>query len=178
MDLGWHDEADQRAWWAFLDLWRALGTGMERQLASVGVSAADYQLLAPLAASDAGLRPRDLCTATGWDRSRVAHQIRRMEARGLVERDAVSDDARGVIIRLTETGLENLERAAPSHVEWVKAHFIAVATRDELNALTELSQRVIHGLNAAPDSDAPRDTPEKVKPARAATPQDRPKKRA
>ena len=75
MDLGWLDEADQRAWWAFLDLWRALGTGMERQLAGVGVSAADYQLLAPLAGADAGMRPRDLCAATGWDRSRVAHQI-------------------------------------------------------------------------------------------------------
>jgi len=91
MDLGWLDEADQRAWWAFLDLWRALGTGMERQLAGVGVSAADYQLLAPLAGADAGMRPRDLCAATGWDRSRVAHQIRRMEQRGLVERDTVAD---------------------------------------------------------------------------------------
>ena len=155
MDLGWLDEADQRAWWAFLDLWRALGTGMERQLAGVGVSAADYQLLAPLAGADAGMRPRDLCAATGWDRSRVAHQIRRMEQRGLVERDTVAEDARGVIVRLTENGRETLQRAAPGHVESVKAHFINVATREELNTLTELSQRVVARLNAMPERAAP-----------------------
>jgi DNA-binding MarR family transcriptional regulator len=158
MDLGWREEADQRAWWAFLDLWRALGTGMERQLASVGVSAADYQLLAPLADADAGMRPRDLCVATGWDRSRVAHQIRRMEERGLVERDAVAEDARGVIVRLTENGRDTLLRAAPGHVEWVKAHFINVATREELNTLTELSQRIVQRLNAMPESAALTDT--------------------
>jgi DNA-binding MarR family transcriptional regulator len=158
MDLGWLNEADQRAWWAFLDLWRALGTGMERQLASVGVSAADYQLLAPLADADAGMRPRDLCAATGWDRSRVAHQIRRMEERGLVERAAVAEDARGVIVRLTENGRNTLQRAAPGHVEWVKANFINVATREELNTLTELSQRVVERLNAMPESAGPTGT--------------------
>jgi DNA-binding MarR family transcriptional regulator len=147
MELGWQREADQRAWWAFLDLWRALGSGMERQLASVGVSAADYQLLAPLAESASGMRPRDLCAASGWDRSRVAHQLRRMEERGLVERDRVSEDARGVIVRLTERGRDMLEHAAPGHVEWVKVNFINVATRDELNALTDLSLRVVEKVN-------------------------------
>jgi DNA-binding MarR family transcriptional regulator len=155
MDLGWLDKADQRAWWAFLDLWRALGTGMERQLASVGVSAADYQLLAPLAEAAAGMRPRDLCVVTGWDRSRVAHQIRRMESRGLVERATVADDARGVTVRITDKGRDTLEVAAPGHVEWVKANFINVATRQELDALTQLSQRVVERLNATPERHTP-----------------------
>jgi DNA-binding MarR family transcriptional regulator len=161
MDLGWLDEADQRAWLALLDLWRALGTGMERQLARVGVSAADYQLLAPLAEVTAGMRPRDLCAVTGWDRSRVAHQIRRMEGRGLVERETVADDARGVTVRITGKGRDILELAAPGHVEWVKANFISVATRQELDTLTQLSQRVVERLNPTPRTPHTRNTQQK-----------------
>ena len=154
MELGWLDERDQQAWWALLDLWRALGSGMERQLASVGVSSADYQLLAPLAAASRGLRPRDLTAATGWDRSRVAHQLRRMEHRGLVERENLAGDGRGVIVRLTPSGRDVLERAAPSHVAWVQTHFIALATRQELDTMTALAQRVVENLNETGDSNA------------------------
>ena len=149
-ELGWLNERDQQAWWAFLDLWRALGSGMERQLARVGVSGADYQLLAPLADAAEGLRPRDLAGATGWDRSRVAHQLRRMEQRGLVERTSIAEDGRGVTVLLTETGRAVLERAAPGHVEWVTEHFINVATREELETLTALARRVVTRLNETP----------------------------
>jgi DNA-binding MarR family transcriptional regulator len=152
LELGWLDERDRRAWWAFLDLWRALGSGMERQLASVGVSGADYQLLAPLAEAGAGLRPRDLAAASGWDRSRVAHQLRRMEQRGLVERENLPGDRRGVTVRLTESGRHVLQRAAPGHVEWVRTHFIDVATREELDALTALARRVVDRLNETPET--------------------------
>jgi len=147
VELGWLNEREQHAWWAFLDLWRVLGSGIERQLASSGVSGADYQLLAPLAYGPAeGMRPRDLAAAAGWDRSRVAHQLRRMERRRLVEREDSLEDGRGVVIRLTGSGRETLERAAPGHVAWVRAHFIALATVDELEALTALSQRVVTRL--------------------------------
>jgi DNA-binding MarR family transcriptional regulator len=155
LELGWLDERDQQAWWAFLDLWRALGSGMERQLASVGVSSADYQLLAPLAAASQGLRPRDLTVATGWDRSRVAHQLRRMEHRGLVERENLAIDGRGVVVRITASGRYLLERAAPRHVEWVQAHFIALATRQELDTLTALAQRVVGSLNETDERNIP-----------------------
>jgi DNA-binding MarR family transcriptional regulator len=150
LNLGWLDARDQQAWWAFLDLWRALGSGMERQLASAGVSGADYQLLAPLAEAAAGLRPRDLAAASGWDRSRIAHQLRRMEQRGLVERGSHPEDRRGVTVSLTGTGRAMLERAAPGHVEWVKEHFINIATRDELDALTALAHRVVAQLDETP----------------------------
>ena len=150
LQLRWRDERNQQAWWAFLDLWRALGSGMERQLASAGVSGADYQLLAPLADAAEGLRPRDLAAATGWDRSRVAHQLRRMEQRGLVERESLVEDRRGVTVLLTEIGRVVLERAAPGHVEWVQEHFIDVATREELEVLTALARRVVARLNETP----------------------------
>ncbi len=150
MQPRWLDEREQRAWWAFLDLWRGLGAGMERQLAGSGVSGADYQVLAPLAEAPAGrMRPRDLVASTGWDRSRLAHQLRRMEQRHLITREPYAGDGRGTVVRLTPTGRQALRRAAPGHVEWVRTHFIDLLTPEELDVLTAVSERVIAKLDPA-----------------------------
>jgi DNA-binding MarR family transcriptional regulator len=148
MDPRWLDDREQRAWWAFLDLWRGLGAGMERQLAESGVSGADFQVLAPLGeASGEPLRPRDLSAATGWDRSRLAHQLRRMERRGLIIRQEHPDDGRGTLVRLTDAGWKALRHAAPGHVAWVRTHFIGLLADDELEMLTAISARVLAGLD-------------------------------
>jgi DNA-binding MarR family transcriptional regulator len=148
MEPRWLDEREQRAWWAFLDLWRGLGAGMERQLTGSGVSGADYQVLAPLAEQpDRPMRPRDLVAATGWDRSRLAHQLRRMEQRGLVTREECAGDGRGTLVRLTPAGQDALRRAAPGHVEWVRTHFIDLLTSDELDTLTAVAERVTAELD-------------------------------
>jgi DNA-binding MarR family transcriptional regulator len=144
----WLDDREQRAWWAFLDLWRGLGAGMERQLAGSGVSGADFQVLAPLGeVSGQPLRPRDLIAATGWDRSRLAHQLRRMESRGLITREEHPDDGRGTLVRLTDAGWKALRRAAPGHVAWVRTHFIGLLADDELEMLTAISARVLAELD-------------------------------
>jgi DNA-binding MarR family transcriptional regulator len=147
MDTRWLDDREQRAWWAFLDLWRGLGAGMERQLSGSGVSGADYQVLAPLGeASGQPLRPRDLIAATGWDRSRLAHQLRRMEHRGLLTRESHPDDGRGTLVALTDAGWSALRRAAPGHVEWVRTHFLGLLSSEELDTLTAISERVVATL--------------------------------
>jgi DNA-binding MarR family transcriptional regulator len=148
MKSRWRDEREMRAWWAFLYLWRGLAAGMERQLADAGVSGADYQLLAPLAETpEQPMRPRDLAAATGWDRSRLAHQLRRMEQRGLIAREDCVSDARGTLVRLTDSGRDALRRAEPGHVEWVRTHFTGLLTADELDTLTAVSERVVAGLD-------------------------------
>jgi DNA-binding MarR family transcriptional regulator len=147
MNPRWLDERELRAWGSFLDLWRGLASGMERQLAHSGVSGAEYQVLAPLGeASGQPLRPRELTAATGWDRSRLAHQLRRMEHRGLVTREEHPADGRGTLVRLTDAGRDALRRAAPGHVDWVRTHFIELLTRDELETLTAISERVVATL--------------------------------
>jgi DNA-binding MarR family transcriptional regulator len=151
MEPRWLDARELRAWGAFLDLWRGLASGMERQLADAGVSGADYQVLAPLAEQgDEPMRPRDLVAATGWDRSRLAHQLRRMEQRGLITRADYVGDARGILVHLTPAGREAVRRAAPGHVEWVRTHFIELLSAEELETLTRISERVAATL-AEPD---------------------------
>lgn len=148
MEPRWLNDREQRFWWAFLDLWRQLGTGLEHQLAGSDISGADYQVLAPLSEAPKGrMRPRDLAKTMGWDSSRLSHQVRRMEQRGLLVRDKDADDRRGSVICLTPAGRQAIQKAAPGHVEWVRTHFIDLLSTDELDTLTAVSERVISKLN-------------------------------
>jgi DNA-binding MarR family transcriptional regulator len=61
-----------------------------------------------------------LANALGWERSRLSHHIKRMEGRGLVEREECHDDGRGAFVVLTSTGRDAIERAAPGHVRTVR----------------------------------------------------------
>ncbi|OAE02707.1 MarR family transcriptional regulator [Arthrobacter sp. OY3WO11] len=138
---------EEEVWFAYIHFTRQLAAGMERQLAGSGVSGADYQMLAPLAgAGAAGMRARDLGHSAGWDRSRLAHQLRRMEERGLVTREPASDDARGIIVHLTEGGRAALRAASPGHLEWVREHFLDLLTPAERRLLIGLSRRVMDNI--------------------------------
>ena len=143
----WLSKDEEEVWFAYILFSRQLAAGMERQLAGSGVSGADYQMLAPLAeAGAAGMRPRDLGHSAGWDRSRLAHQLRRMEERGLVTREQAEDDARGTVVHLTEAGRTALRTASPGHIEWVRENFIELLTPAERQMMVELSGRVMARL--------------------------------
>ncbi len=131
-------------WRAFVGMRRALDLAVERQLAEAGLSTADYELLVPLSeAPGLVLRVRDLGRTVAWDRSRLAHQLRRMEQRGLVSRFDCPTDARGTMVRLTDKGREVIRSAAPGHVETVRRHFVDLLTSEEIDAIRRLSERVI-----------------------------------
>ncbi|MFN2626402.1 MAG: MarR family winged helix-turn-helix transcriptional regulator [Mycobacteriales bacterium] len=143
----WLNEDEQRAWQAYLGLTRQLAAAMERQLADSGVSGADYQVLAPLTGSSSrGIRPRDLARWTGWDRSRLAHHLRRMEERGLIVRESHPEDGRGSLVRITRAGRDAMRAAAPGHVEWVRDNFIDLLSPEERERLIGISQRVLAKL--------------------------------
>ena len=149
-EVRWLGERESRAWRSFLGMRRAIDRGLDRQLMQhSGLSAADYQLLVPLSeAPEHRLRARDLGRLVDWERSRLSHQIRRMEQRGLIARSECPTDARGTIIVLSDLGQKTLEAAAPSHVQWVRDHFIDLLTEDELEGLTALSERVLERIAA------------------------------
>jgi DNA-binding MarR family transcriptional regulator len=100
------------------------------------------------------LRTRDLGRSIGWERSRLSHQVSRMEKRGLVVREECESDARGSMIRLTETGRAAIEAAAPDHVEAVRGYLFDKLSREEQDTLTSLLDRVLEGL---PAKDLPED---------------------
>ena len=97
---------------------------MNRQLqADSGLSLADYDVLVALSDNDAGMRVSDLAAQIGWERSRLSHQLRRMEERGLTERRPSAEDGRTSNVVLTANGRRAITDAAPGHVDLVRALF-------------------------------------------------------
>jgi DNA-binding MarR family transcriptional regulator len=109
-----------------------------------GMSAADYAVMVPLSeAQDGQLRTKDLGIALGWDRSRTSHQVTRMAKRGLVIRDLCEGDARGSVVALTPAGRTAIEKAAPKHVALVRQLFFDPLSKDELDELGVVLDRML-----------------------------------
>lgn len=144
----WLDGRESAVWRRYLDTQRELLGALERQnLRDSGLSGAEYAVLVPLSAAEDGLlRARELGLELDWDRSRLSHQIRRMEKRGLVGREECETDARGSMIRLTPEGRAAIEAAAPSHVEHVRRYFFDVLSVEEQEILGTLFDKVLTRL--------------------------------
>src|SRR5690625_7066123 len=89
----WLNDAEQSMWRRYRNMNQLLELAIERQLQrDASMSQSDYAVLVTLSESDgSGLRARDLGAALGWDRSRVSHQVRRMEGRGLVAKSECAE---------------------------------------------------------------------------------------
>ena len=141
----WLSDEEQRMWRRYRDANQLLDLAIERQLQlDAAMSQSDYSVLVSLSeAEGGGLRARDLGAALGWDRSRVSHQVRRMEGRGLVSKNECAEDGRGTVVSLTDEGARAIGAVAPKHVEKVRELFIDVVDEDEVRLLTEIYERVV-----------------------------------
>ncbi|MBE1579703.1 MarR family winged helix-turn-helix transcriptional regulator [Amycolatopsis roodepoortensis] len=144
----WLDEREARVWRGMIGVLPRLTAVLERQLVQdAGLSAAEYTLLVPLSeAPDGVLRARDLGRMVSWERSRISHQVIRMEKRGLVVREECDEDARGSMVRLTEAGRKAIVAAAPAHVAAVRRYFIGALTDTELDVIGPALERVLDRL--------------------------------
>ncbi|WP_228817062.1 MarR family winged helix-turn-helix transcriptional regulator [Nocardia transvalensis] len=140
----WLSSAQQRAWRAYMDGHQRLMSELNRQLQrDSDLSLAEYRILVLLSESpDLSLRMSDLADGVLSSRSRLTHQIRRMEAQGMVRRTSCEEDGRGVRAHLTDEGIRRLRAAAPGHVEAVRRDFIDLLTPDQLATIGEVFERV------------------------------------
>ncbi len=82
-DPRWLSPQEQRAWRAHLAAHRLLFHQLDRELQEKGLSLNDYEILVNLSESpDHRMRMSELADATIQSRSRLSHQISRMEAAG------------------------------------------------------------------------------------------------
>jgi DNA-binding MarR family transcriptional regulator len=140
----WLDTEQQVAWRAWLQASLLLPVQLERDLkASHGLTNAEYEVMVRLSESPGRrLRMSDLATATQASKSRLSHQISRMEDDGLIRREECPTDRRGAYAVLSDHGWERLVAAAPAHVASVRHWLVDALTRDELIALGAISARV------------------------------------
>lgn len=98
--------------WRLSMEWRA---AMDRVLEPVGLTQAQYAVLAPLhGMTRAGARPsqRELADMTGLDAVYVSKLVRALEHAGLVTRSVSAADSRAVELSLTEQGTAAARKAA------------------------------------------------------------------
>jgi DNA-binding MarR family transcriptional regulator len=137
-----------------------------------GLTQRQYTVLAAAGAGD-GVSQSDLVRATGIDRSTLADLVARMIAKGLLERERSSTDARANTVRLSEAGrialVEGGKPAAKSDARLLDL----LPTKKRETFLKTLAT-----LAAAADAGGGPVKAPKEKPAKAAKPKAKPAKAA
>ena len=148
----WLDPREDRAWRSFMHAHHQLVLRLRRHLLQdSGLSEADYEILAVLSEHPTERMPaQELCALLQWEKSRLSHQVRGMEKRGLIVREPNPADARSVVVCLLPAGRRAIEDAAPQHVHNVRRHFIDLFTPAELDTLAALNERVLRHLAEEP----------------------------
>ena len=135
------------AWRGFLRVHSALAKQLDSQLeAEHDLSLSSYDVLINLQrAPGRRLRMAELADAVLLSRSGMTRLVDRLERDGLLVRDTCASDARGCFAVLTAAGDELLARARPTHLDGVRAAFLAYLEPGDLEHLAALWERVQPG---------------------------------
>ena len=148
----WLDSREDRAWRAFIHAHHQLSVRLNRLLfQNSGMTDADYKVLAVLSEHPTGrMSAQELCGLLQWEKSRLSHQLQRMEKLGLIVRKPNPADARSVMVCLLPAGRRSIQHAAPEHVSNVRRHFIDLFTPAELDKIADLNNRILRHLEQEP----------------------------
>ncbi len=150
----WLSDDEQRAWRGYIRLAQLLMRQLDRDLHPFGLSMHDYEILVELSeAPGRRMRMTELADRSAQSRSRLSHQVNRMEARGLVVREGCEGDKRGTFAVLTGQGADTIAQVAPFHVASVREHFIDQLQAAELSALAAACEPILDRLRLARDRD-------------------------
>ena len=131
------------AWGALLrahaSLMRQLGTDLEKR---TGLGLGDFDVLAQLVQAGGELRMTELAARVFSSRSGLTRRVARLVDEGLVRRASADDDARGVVVVLTDAGVARLMEAAPVHLRGVFDLFVARLSDQELAVLESALDKV------------------------------------
>jgi DNA-binding MarR family transcriptional regulator len=148
----WLSDAEQQTWRAWLEVMRLLPVKLEdRMHERHDLNFTDYQVLVELSESEENrLRMTELANRTLLSKSRLSHQIGRMEKAGLVERQDCPSDRRGAFAVITERGWDVLRSAAPGHVEDVREMFIDLMSPQEVAVVGQAMGIIAEKLRQSP----------------------------
>jgi DNA-binding MarR family transcriptional regulator len=141
---------EERLFHAFYLMRRGFDRTLDVQLQhDNGISISELEVLMALVRSPGRrLRVRDLVALTGWEKSRVSHQVTRMAARGLVERQDCAEDRRASWIQLTGEGRRVVVRALPEHTATIRRILYDAITHEQQEALLAISERMTAAMDA------------------------------
>jgi DNA-binding MarR family transcriptional regulator len=126
---------------------RELDRGLQRDC---GISKTEFSVLMTLQrAGGRQLRVGELAEALDWEKSRVAHQLTRMENRGLVERTGAGGRRTG--IGLTAEGRRVVEDAVRVHSGNIRRLFLDPLTAEQAAAAQAWSEQLVQRIEPTCD---------------------------
>ena len=132
-----------QAWDALLRAHATLLRQLETDLESkTGLALADFDVLAQVARAGGSLRMTELADRALISRSGMTRRVARLVHEGLVRRAHADGDARGVVILLTNSGLDRLTVTASVHMRGVADLFVAKLDDQELAVLESALAKV------------------------------------
>jgi len=132
-------------WHTWMEAQRRLARELDRCLQrDYGISKAEYSVLVTLYQAPGGrLRVGELAESLAWDKSRVAHQLTRMENRDLVERTESESSGRRTAVGLTAKGREAAQEATRGHAGNIRRYFFEAVTPEQAAAIRAWSQQLV-----------------------------------
>jgi DNA-binding MarR family transcriptional regulator len=148
-DPPWLDDRELAAWVRLAAVVELLPGTLDSQLQrDAGLSHFEYFVLAMLSeAPERKLRMTALARRTNATLPRLSHVVRRLEARGLVERFPCAEDGRATNARLTEAGWAKVVDTAPGHAANVRAHVVDALTAEQVDQLAEICEAILGRLD-------------------------------
>ena len=112
---------------------------------STGGAEPELTVLVELREAGGMMRQNALAAVTGWDRTRLAHLLTRMEARGHLRRERITN---GVEVRIQDAGQAVIDAARPRLEGAVRRHLLDKLSTDDREALHRILLKV---LDESPD---------------------------
>ena len=111
-----------------------------------GLPLTSYEVLLFLADSpDGRMRMSELADSVLLSRSGLTRLVDRLERDGLLEREQCEEDARGYFAAITDRGRTLFTEARRTYLAGVRERFLSRFSRDDLQTLGELWEKVPHG---------------------------------
>src|SRR3954453_14978677 len=130
-------------WHTWMQAHRLLSRELDRDLQrEYGISKAEFSVLVTLHRAPGGqMRVGELAESLAWEKSRVAHQLTRMENRELVIRTDHETNGRRAAIGLTAKGRSAAKNAILGHAENIRRYFFDTLTPDQATVIRTWSRR-------------------------------------
>lgn len=147
----WLSADEARLWRAWIDTtWRIERRVGEQVRRDADISHNEYAVLAVLSeAPGRATRMSAIAEIAQIPRTRLTHQVVRLEGLGLVRRGTSAQDGRVIMVELTDSGATLLARTAACHARTVRATLLDALSPGQVGELTALLETVLAHLKSS-----------------------------
>jgi len=155
-DVRWLSPRELRTWMRLQAVSELLPGVLDAQLQrDAQLTHFEYLVLAMLSEAEGrALRMTDLALKTNATLPRLSHVVKRLEARGYVERSPCPEDRRATLAVLTDAGWDKVVATAPGHLGTVREHIIDRLTPEQVDQLDQIARSILESLDTEGRLDA------------------------